>query len=56
MPSAGINNIDCYYEIYGNGSPLVLIAGLASDSQSWQPVLGGLAKYFKVIIYTEDSV
>jgi len=56
MPFAGINNIDCYYEIHGSGSPLVLIAGLASDSQSWQPVLSGLAKRFKVIIFDNRGI
>lgn len=56
MPSVRINNIDCYYEIHGSGSPLVLIAGLASDSQSWQPILGGLAKYFKVLIFDNRGI
>ena len=56
MPIARINNIDCYYEIHGNGSPLVLIAGLASDSQSWQPVLGRLTKHFKVIIFDNRGI
>ena len=56
MPSIRINDIDCYYEIHGNGSPLILIAGLASDSQSWQPILGGLAKRFKVVIFDNRGV
>ncbi len=56
MPSARINNIDCYYEIYGNGSPLILIAGLAGDSQSWQPILGGLAEYFKVVVFDNRGI
>jgi len=30
MPTAKINDIDVYYEIHGEGRPLVLIAGLAS--------------------------
>jgi len=56
MPSVKINNIDCYYEIHGNGSPLILIAGLASDSQSWQPVLGGLAENFKVVVFDNRGI
>lgn len=56
MPSVRINNIDCYYEIHGNGSPLVLIAGLASDSQSWQPAIEGLAGYFKVITFDNRGI
>ncbi|MDD5247184.1 MAG: alpha/beta hydrolase [Candidatus Omnitrophica bacterium] len=56
MPQVRVNDIDCYYEIHGEGKPLVLIAGLASDSQSWQPVLQGLAAYFKVIIFDNRGI
>lgn len=56
MPVAKINNIDCYYEIHGKGRPLVLIAGLASDSQSWQPIIGGLVKHFKVVVFDNRAI
>ncbi len=46
-----LDNARIYYEIYGEGSPLLLIAGLASDSQSWQSILEGLSKNHQVIIY-----
>ncbi len=49
MPYAAINSLELYYEIHGQGAPLMLIAGLASDSQSWQPVLEGLSKHHLVI-------
>jgi len=51
-----ISDIDCYYELYGKGDPLILISGLASDSQSWQPVLGSLAKKFKVIVFDNRGI
>ena len=51
MPIAHLNNIDLYYEEYGKGTPLVLIAGLASDSQSWQPLLKDLSLNHRVIIF-----
>lgn len=51
MPIAKINNINCYYEVHGKGRPLILIGGLASDSQSWQFVLNQLKKYFQVIVF-----
>jgi len=56
MPSTSINNIDCYYEIHGSGSPLVLIAGLASDSQSWHPVINGLAGHFRVVVFDNRGI
>ncbi len=49
MPTAPINGVDLYYETCGSGPPLLLIAGLASDSQSWLPVFDGLAQRFTVI-------
>ena len=39
-----------YHEIHGSGPPLLLIAGLASDSLSWGPVVGPLAERFRVIL------
>lgn len=49
MPNIVINNIDLYYEIHGKGMPLMLVAGLASDSQSWQPIINDLSQHYLVI-------
>ena len=49
MPNIQINNVSLYYEIYGTGEPLMLVAGLGSDSQSWQPVIEELSRHFLVI-------
>lgn len=49
MPSLKIENIELYYQIVGKGNPLLLIAGLGSDSQSWIPILPELSKHFNVI-------
>ena len=40
---------ELHYEVYGDGPPLMLIAGLASDSASWQTVVPPLAKRFRLI-------
>ncbi len=45
-----------YFEEHGKGSPLLLIAGLASDSQSWLPVIDKFAKHFRVIIFDNRGV
>lgn len=50
------NDVRLYHEVHGNGPPLVLIAGLASDSQSWLPVIAPLAKRFTVIVYDNRGV
>lgn len=43
-------NTSIYYEVYGVGQPLVLLAGLASDSQSWMSVVPELSKHFTLIL------
>jgi len=49
MPRLSINGLSLYYEIHGQGMPLLLVAGLASDSQSWPTVLDALACRCRVI-------
>ena len=56
MPSTKVNSVDLYYEIHGIGPPLMLISGLASDSQSWQPVLERLSRHYSVIIFDNRGV
>ena len=43
------NGINLYFEIQGKGTPLMLIAGVASDSQSWQPVIKAFSRHYLVI-------
>ena len=56
MPMAKVNDLEIYYEIHGEGPPLLLVAGLASDSQSWQPVLDSLAADYQVIVFDNRGV
>ena len=56
MPKLAIRDIELYYEVQGDGIPLFLIAGLASDSQSWQPILGELTSRCQVITVDNRGV
>lgn len=56
MGTARLNGVDVYYEVHGGGPSLVLIAGIASDSQSWLPVVAPLAEHFTVIVYDNRGV
>jgi len=56
MSIVKIYNIDLYYEVHGKGEPLLLIAGLASDSGSWLPVVDELSKYYSVITFDNRGV
>ncbi len=42
-------DIEIYYEIHGQGDPLLLIHGLGSSSRDWEPQLSHFSKLFKVI-------
>ncbi len=44
------DGVPLYYELLGSGPPLLLIAGLASDSRSWQPIMTALAERFTLIM------
>lgn len=50
MPCMQHDNIQIYYEMHGSGPPLMLIAGLASDSQSWLPLIPELSRQFTLIL------
>lgn len=39
-----------YYEVHGEGSPLVLIHNFTSSTLFWQPYLADLAVHFKLIV------
>lgn len=51
MPTAQVNDIEMYYEVHGDGEPLTLIVGLASDISEWGPIIAGLAARFRVIAF-----
>lgn len=49
MPQFARPDATLHYEIDGNGPPVLLIAGTASDSASWGPLVAPLAERFTVI-------
>jgi pimeloyl-ACP methyl ester carboxylesterase len=49
MPFADLAEIRLHYEIDGDGPPLLLLAGMMSDSASWGPIVPALAARFTVI-------
>ena len=50
MSRLQLADVDLHFEEHGAGPPLLLIAGLASDSQSWLPALPALAARHRVIL------
>src|SRR3989442_10450040 len=51
MPYVKVNDINMYYEIHGDGEPLVLIVGLATDISEWEGIIRWLAKKYKVLAF-----
>ena len=51
MPHIKINDIQIYYEIQGQGEPLVLIMGLAIDISELDPIIRWLAEKYKVLAF-----
>lgn len=49
MPSLDLPDVSLHYEVTGEGPPLMLIAGMLSDSTSWAPLIPHLAPHFTVI-------
>jgi pimeloyl-ACP methyl ester carboxylesterase len=50
MPTFRNGDVDLYYEVRGEGAPLLLVAGLAADSAFWLPVLDALTARRRVIL------
>lgn len=51
MPKININETDIYYEIHGEGEPMVLMHHGMGSSRMWEPFLPGFAEQYKVILY-----
>ena len=51
MPYANIDGIDIYYEIHGEGEPLMLLHHGTGSVKMWKKLLAGFADGYKVIMY-----
>jgi len=45
VPIASVGDIELFYELCGDGRPLVLIPGLGTDSRLFWPIMAGLGDY-----------
>jgi 3-oxoadipate enol-lactonase len=51
MPKLRTRDIDIYYEITGEGEPLLFIHGVGSSMQSWQMQVPVFSAYYRVITF-----
>src|SRR5258708_1505269 len=51
MPVARVGDINVYYELHGEGTPLVLIGGLGTDITPYAGIIDWLAQRFRVLAF-----
>ena len=51
MPTARINGVNLYYEVYGQGVPIVWSHEFAGDCRSWEPQVNYFSRRYQVVIY-----
>lgn len=56
MPTIQTARLKMYYEIHGEGAPLLLIRGLGSTSEGFKPQIEGLSSHFRVISFDNRCV
>jgi len=56
MPKISIDDADIYYEIHGDGEPLILIPGLGTGLWLWYKQIPALAQMFRTIVFDPPGV
>ena len=51
MPKVGVDDLEMYYEVHGNGFPLVLISGASQSSETWGAEIMELSKHYRVVTF-----
>jgi pimeloyl-ACP methyl ester carboxylesterase len=51
MPSVRVNDIELYFEVHGEGSPLLLIPGLGVDVRFFRGIIDDLATSCRVVAF-----
>jgi len=52
MPRVKVNDIQMYYEVKGEGFPLVMINGMNDNLDCWDPrLIGGLSRRLKLLLF-----
>ena len=49
---ASVNGFEMYYEIHGQGEPLVLLHGFSCSGSMWSPQIPDLAKHYQLVVPT----
>lgn len=47
---ADVNGIQMYYEIYGEGDPLIMLHGFTQSSLLWHPFVADFAEHYQLVV------
>lgn len=56
MPTARVNGTELYYEVHGEGEPLLCVMGLAADTLAWLPQVPAWSEAYKTVIFDNRDV
>ena len=56
MPYKNVGDTSLYYEIHGQGYPLLMIRGLGSNADHWYSQLPALAAKYKVVVFDNRGI
>jgi 3-oxoadipate enol-lactonase len=56
MPTARCNDVELYYEVHGEGEPLLCVMGLATDSLSWALQVPAWSERHRTVIFDNRDV
>jgi pimeloyl-ACP methyl ester carboxylesterase len=51
VPKAKVNDIRLYYELHGQGEPLVLVMGLGANTHGWDMQIPAFSREFQVVAF-----
>jgi 3-oxoadipate enol-lactonase len=56
MPTTEANGQTLYYEVHGEGEPLLLVMGLAADTMAWALQVPAFSAHYKTVIFDNRDV
>lgn len=56
MPTVDANGLKLYYEVHGEGEPLLCVHGLTCDTLAWIPQLEAFSGAFRTVIFDNRDV
>ena len=56
MATANVGDVQLYYEEHGSGDPLLLIMGLAADSQAWMFQVPEFSRRYRTVVFDNRGV